>query len=251
MTVGSGLQLWQVATLPAAFLLCVFALQSDLLSPFVASKEYQKLAIQYLFLASLCSGHLLLYITGINSKVETSSQWKKTSVSSALRGPWQGLVCVVGWWHVCVAGCSVFRTQSFWKGEGKSRSPSKSWLWSGLIPQTLVVKPVFGSLRGGGYGGKRHGPRWATFGRVLRGLAVPWTAQGRGGGNVRKWVGKEWFVYHDMICTLHKRFQKSVSCFWQTQPLGLWLLEIWPVLNKVITSARLATALATVPAKLI
>lgn len=42
-------------------------------------------------------------------------------------------------------------------------------------------------LRGGESGENRHGPRWAAFGIVPRGLAGPWTSQERE-ANVRKWV---------------------------------------------------------------
>lgn len=96
---------------------------------------------------------------------------------------------VCGWLTARVWGwLLVFRAQSSGKGGG-GRSPSKKTVvWS--FPRPLEVKPVSGSLRGGGYGGKRHGPRWVTFGRVQRGLVGRWTAQERG-ANVREWVGTE------------------------------------------------------------
>lgn len=226
------------------FLLFVIALQSNLLSPFAASKEYQKLAILYLLLASQCLEHLPLCITGIKLREETSSQWKKTSVSLALCCPWQGLVWGVGWQHACVSGGSSFASSLLfvWEKNVKRMSGNKM-IVPRSSPQLLEVRTVFGSE----VAGMEHGPKWRGS---LQGSS--WALDiSRKGGHCEK-VGSHWMIcYIHMICTHIRDFKTLLSWFWQTQPPGFCLLEIWPILNKVITSARLWTSLGIVPVKLI
>lgn len=68
------LQLSEAAIHPARVSLFVIALQSNLLSPFVASKEDQKLAMLSLFHVSLRLEHHPLCTTGINLREQTSCQ---------------------------------------------------------------------------------------------------------------------------------------------------------------------------------
>lgn len=147
------------------FLLFVIALQSNLLSPFAASKEYQKLVILYLLLASLCLEHLPRCTTGINLKEETSSQWKKPSVSIALCCPWQGLVCGLGRQHVCVTGWLSLEhnLRVFWEENVQRMSISHQDGCPLVFSPTSRNQDHFW-LTGGGYGENRHRPRWESPG---------------------------------------------------------------------------------------
>lgn len=147
------------------FLLFVIALQSNLLSPFAASKEYQKLAILYLLLASLCLEHLPRCTTGINLKEETSSQWKKPSVSIALCCP-LARPGVWAWSTACVCDWMLSLEHNlwvFWEENVQRMSISHQDGCPPVFSPTSRNQDHFW-LAGGGYGENRHRPRWESPG---------------------------------------------------------------------------------------